>query len=81
METIYLIIIALVILYLLNKPSQEGYFEASYNTVNIGSQGGIPNYSSPEGMINWLNVSDLEYGKLVSKLQGKDQAVTIRNLI
>ena len=77
MKILYMIIIALVLLSVLN--SKEGY--AEYTTLDLGRHGGIPSYSSPEGMIDWLNVSDLEYGKLVSKLQGKNQAVTIRNLL
>ena len=77
MKILYMIIIALVLLSVLN--SKEGY--AEYITLDLGNNGGIPSYSSPEGMIDWLNVSDLEYGKIVSKLQGKDQAVTIRNLL
>jgi len=72
-----MIIIALVLLSILN--SKEGY--AEYITLDLGKNGGVPSYSSPEGMIDWLNVSDLEYGKIVSKLQGKNQAVTIRNLL
>ena len=77
MEILYVIIIALVLLTVLN--SKERY--AEYTTLDVGKNGGVPSYSSPEGMIDWLNVSDLEYGKLVSKLQGKNQAVTIRNLL
>jgi hypothetical protein len=70
METIYVIIIALVALYLLR--SKEGYSE--YATI-------IPSYSSPNSDLDWLNVSDLEYGKLVTQLQGKKDAVRIRNLV
>ena len=77
MEILYVIIIALVLLSIFN--SKEGY--AEYTTLDLGKNGGVPSYSSPEGMIDWLNVSDLEYSKLVSKLQGKNQAVTIRNLL
>ena len=81
MEMIYIIIIALVLLYLLS--SKEGYETTLYMPVNIGYEGGVPSYSSISntGKIDWLNVSDLDYGKLVSKLQGKSESVRIRNLV
>ncbi len=78
MEIIYVIIIALVLLYLLS--SKEGYETTLYMPVNIGYEGGVPSYSSISNKVDWLNVSDLDYGKIVSKLQGKSDAVRIRNL-
>ena len=72
---IYVIIIALIALYLLNN--KEGYSAV----LNISSYSNEPSYSSPNSGLDWLNVSDLEYGKLVSNLQGKKDAVRIRNLV
>jgi hypothetical protein len=75
---LYLVIIVLVLLYLITN-EKEGFVE--YTSLNIGTNGGVPTYSSPNAVINWLGMSDLEYSKAVTKLQGKDQSVTIRNLV
>jgi hypothetical protein len=72
MEMIYVIIIALIVLYLLNR--KEGY-----STV-LSVRTEQPSYSSPNSTLDWLNVSDLDYGRLVTTLQGKRDAVRIRNL-
>ena len=72
MEMIYVIIIALIVLYLLNR--KEGYS----TVLNISTE--QPSYSSPNSTLDWLNVSDLDYGRLVTTLQGKRDAVRIRNL-
>jgi len=73
MEIIYVIIIALIALYLLNH--KEGYS----TVLNISTE--QPSYSSPNSTLDWLSVSDLDYGRLVSTLQGKKEAVRIRNLV
>jgi hypothetical protein len=73
MEMIYVIIIALALIYLLNR--KEG-FETSLNIANIEQS-----YSSPNSTLDWLSVSDLDYGRLVTTLQGKKDAVRIRNLV
>ncbi len=73
MEIIYVIIIALIAFYLLNR--KEGYSKV----LNISTE--QPSYSSPNSTLDWLSVSDLDYGRLVSTLQGKKEAVTIRNLV
>ena len=78
METMYIIIIALVLLYFLT--SKEGYETVLYMPLDIGYEGGVPGYSSISNNIDWLNVNDLEYSKLVTKLQGKKDAVRIKNL-
>ncbi len=75
---LYLVIIVLVLLYLLSN-EKEGFVE--YTSLDIGTNGGVPTYSSPNAVIDWLNMSDLDYSKAVSKLQGKNQSVTIRNLV
>lgn len=77
MEILYMIIIVLVLLRVLS--SKEGYDTPLNISTSVGQY--EPSYSSPEGMIDWINVDDLEYGKFVSKLQGKNEAVTIRNLL
>lgn len=74
---LYVIIIVLVLLYILGN--KEGFDMHINNMSTIGKY--EPTYSSREGMVDWLNVSDLEYSKIVSKLQGKNEAVTIRNLV
>ena len=73
MEIIYVIIIALIVLYLLNR--KEGYS----TVLNISTE--QPSYSSPNSTLDWLSVSDLDYGRLVTTLQGKRDAVAIRNLV
>ncbi len=73
---LYLVIIVLVLLYLLTN-EKEGFVE--YTSLDIGTNG--PTYSSPNAVIDWLGMSDLDYSKAVSKLQGKNQSVTIRNLV
>ena len=74
MEMIYVIIIALALLYLLNR--KEG-FETPLNISSVNE----PSYSSPNSTLDWLSVSDLDYGRLVTTLQGKRDAVSIRNLV
>ena len=73
MEMIYVIIIALALLYLLNR--KEG-FETPLDISNVQTS-----YSSPNSTLDWLSVSDLDYGRLVTTLQGKRDAVSIRNLV
>ena len=70
METIHLVIIALIFYLLLSN--KEEYENVVMETSS---------YSSPLSSIDWLNVSDLDYGKLITTLQGKKDAVRIRNLV
>ena len=76
---LYLVIIALILFYLYNG-KKEGY-ESGYMSLNTKSDIGVPSYSSPDSKIDWLKIDDLQYGKLVPKLQGKDRSVSIRNLV